>query len=75
MDNNPITQARKELVQSIKIIPDMAEKSKNQVRNYGNLNFLEFRIALHSIQIYKLNQRTLVKEESYLKKKKCVEVK
>lgn len=46
----------------------MAEKSKNQVRNYGNLNFLEFRIALHSIQIYKLNQRTLVKEESYLKK-------
>ena len=61
------------------MIPDMAEKSKNQVRNYGNLNFLEFRIALHSIHIYKLNQRMLVKEEYYWKKKKkkntCMEIK
>lgn len=69
MDNGAITQARKELVQSIKIIPDMAEKSKNQVRNYGNLNLLELRISLHSIQIYKTNQR-IIKEESYWKKKK-----
>ena len=69
MDNGAITQARKELVQSIKIIPDMAEKSKNQVRNYGNLNFLELRISLHGIQIYKTNQR-IIKEESYWEKKK-----
>ena len=69
MDNGAITQARKELVQSIKITPDMAEKSKNQVRNYGNLNFLELRISLHGIQIYKTNQR-IIKEESYWEKKK-----
>lgn len=58
------TDKIKQLISSIQITTDMAEKSKNQVRNHGNSNLLKFRKTLYTILICKPNLCTLVNNEA-----------